>query len=86
MRNKYVKLSTNYFRRFLLELQENHRIIFKIKGDGIGVNEEIHNKLFVPNFTTKLTGMGFSILKYHRTILWKNHFHFGRDLRNNLHK
>ena len=39
---------------------ENNFII-EITDNGIGINEEIADKLFTPNFTTKSTGMGLGL-------------------------
>jgi len=37
------------------------RIIIEITDNGIGIDNELHEKLFVPNFTTKNTGMGLGL-------------------------
>ncbi|MDR3651715.1 MAG: ATP-binding protein [Paludibacter sp.] len=39
----------------------NNRIIIEITDNGIGIDNENHHKLFVPNFTTKTTGMGLGL-------------------------
>jgi signal transduction histidine kinase len=40
---------------------DNERIITEITDNGSGIDNELHNKLFVPNFTTKNTGMGLGL-------------------------
>lgn len=37
------------------------QVIIKITDNGIGIMEEVHDKLFAPNFTTKTTGMGLGL-------------------------
>jgi len=44
---------------FLEEL--NHMAIIKIKDNGRGIPDEVKDKLFVPNFTTKSSGMGLGL-------------------------
>ena len=45
-----------------INLQEiNEEIIIDIKDNGIGIESDIQDKLFVPNFTTKSTGMGLGL-------------------------
>jgi len=45
-----------------VNLQANSsQIIIDIKDNGIGIDDELRNKLFVPNFTTKNTGMGLGL-------------------------
>ncbi len=41
--------------------QNAKEIIIEIKDNGAGVPEELQDKLFVPNFTTKSTGMGLGL-------------------------
>jgi two-component system nitrogen regulation sensor histidine kinase NtrY len=36
-------------------------IVIEITDNGTGIESEIHDKLFVPNFTTKTTGMGLGL-------------------------
>ncbi|MDP4238787.1 MAG: ATP-binding protein [Bacteroidota bacterium] len=43
----------------LQEIDEN--VIIEITDNGIGIDSEIQDKLFVPNFTTKTTGMGLGL-------------------------
>jgi two-component system, NtrC family, nitrogen regulation sensor histidine kinase NtrY len=40
---------------------ENSRILIEISDNGSGIGNELHDKLFVPNFTTKNTGMGLGL-------------------------
>jgi signal transduction histidine kinase len=40
---------------------ESSRIIIEISDNGSGIGDELHDKLFVPNFTTKNTGMGLGL-------------------------
>ena len=39
----------------------NEEIIIDIKDNGVGIKSDIQDKLFVPNFTTKSTGMGLGL-------------------------
>ncbi|MFT3754128.1 MAG: ATP-binding protein [Paludibacter sp.] len=41
--------------------QEAERIMIEIKDNGVGIENELYDKLFVPNFTTKSTGMGLGL-------------------------
>jgi len=40
---------------------KNNIALIKIKDNGIGISEEVKNKLFIPNFTTKTSGMGLGL-------------------------
>ena len=46
-------------------IEEANQIVIQIIDNGIGIDNELHNKLFVPNFTTKKyrNGIGISHLK-----------------------
>jgi signal transduction histidine kinase len=39
----------------------NDEIVIEITDNGIGIESDIQEKLFVPNFTTKNTGMGLGL-------------------------
>ncbi len=41
--------------------KEDDSFIFSIKDNGLGIAKEVHNKIFVPNFTTKTAGMGLGL-------------------------
>jgi two-component system, NtrC family, nitrogen regulation sensor histidine kinase NtrY len=41
--------------------KEEDSFIFSIKDNGEGIANEVHNKIFVPNFTTKTAGMGLGL-------------------------
>jgi signal transduction histidine kinase len=41
--------------------QEKNEIIVQIKDNGIGINDEQKKMIFVPNFTTKTSGMGLGL-------------------------
>ena len=41
--------------------QLNEQVIITISDNGTGIQTDIHDKLFVPNFTTKNTGMGLGL-------------------------
>lgn len=41
--------------------QTDKQVIIYISDNGIGINDEVHEKLFNPNFTTKTTGMGLGL-------------------------
>ena len=42
-------------------IQQYGQIIITVSDNGSGIEPEIHDKLFVPNFTTKNTGMGLGL-------------------------
>ena len=42
-------------------VQEDSKIIISVKDNGKGVDEEVRDKIFKPNFTTKSTGMGLGL-------------------------
>jgi signal transduction histidine kinase len=42
-------------------VQENDRVIIKVSDNGIGISEEMREKVFVPNFTTKNSGTGLGL-------------------------
>jgi signal transduction histidine kinase len=51
-------------RHGLIEVEVDHgvkKVVVKIKDNGIGVSKEVQEKLFVPNFTTKTSGMGLGL-------------------------
>ncbi len=41
--------------------KENQQILISISDNGTGINEDIMDKIFVPNFTTKTGGMGLGL-------------------------
>jgi signal transduction histidine kinase len=41
--------------------QENHTLTISISDNGTGINDDILDKIFVPNFTTKTGGMGLGL-------------------------
>ncbi len=46
----------------IVEVNENDsRVVIKITDNGLGIDEEIQEKLFSPNFTTKSSGMGLGL-------------------------
>ncbi|MBD2744749.1 PAS domain-containing protein [Coleofasciculus sp. FACHB-1120] len=51
--------------RIRTEVQDNHQVVVRISDNGLGMTEEVHQKLFDPFFTTKPvgsgTGLGLSI-------------------------
>jgi signal transduction histidine kinase len=47
--------------RIALETDEDHRVMITISDNGKGIPEEIRDKLFQPNFTTKSGGMGMGL-------------------------
>ncbi len=40
---------------------KNNEVLIQIKDNGLGINEEVKEKLFTPNFTTKTSGMGLGL-------------------------
>ncbi|MFI5170768.1 MAG: sensor histidine kinase [Chitinophagales bacterium] len=46
----------------LITLQHiDHRALIKVKDNGVGITDEEKDKVFVPNFTTKSSGMGIGL-------------------------
>ncbi len=41
--------------------QQDHRVLVRIRDNGKGISEEERDKVFVPNFTTKSSGMGIGL-------------------------
>ncbi|HEY5592659.1 MAG TPA: ATP-binding protein [Paludibacter sp.] len=41
--------------------QKAEQVIVDITDNGVGIVDEVHDKLFAPNFTTKTTGMGLGL-------------------------
>ena len=44
-----------------LDVKDNEQTIISIKDNGNGIAEEMKTKLFIPNFTTKTSGMGLGL-------------------------
>jgi len=51
----------------LISESENHLFI-SVKDNGNGISVENQDKIFVPNFTTKNSGMGLGLAMVHRII------------------
>jgi two-component system, NtrC family, nitrogen regulation sensor histidine kinase NtrY len=43
------------------EILANNKILIKVKDNGDGIDEELHSKIFTPNFTTKTSGTGLGL-------------------------
>ena len=41
--------------------KNNSSVIVSVKDNGTGIDAEVMDKIFVPNFTTKTTGMGLGL-------------------------
>ncbi|RMG80768.1 MAG: HAMP domain-containing protein [Bacteroidetes bacterium] len=41
--------------------QKDDRVVIKVSDNGVGISEEMRNKVFVPNFTTKNSGTGLGL-------------------------
>jgi two-component system, NtrC family, nitrogen regulation sensor histidine kinase NtrY len=41
--------------------KQGHQFIVAVKDNGTGISDEVIDKIFVPNFTTKSTGMGLGL-------------------------
>ncbi|HET6990034.1 MAG TPA: HAMP domain-containing sensor histidine kinase, partial [Bacteroidia bacterium] len=41
--------------------KQNHSFIVAVKDNGTGIADEVFDKIFVPNFTTKTHGMGLGL-------------------------
>lgn len=41
--------------------QEEEKVIIKVSDNGVGISEEMRDKVFVPNFTTKSSGTGLGL-------------------------
>jgi signal transduction histidine kinase len=48
--------------------KEDNNFLIEIKDSGIGISEEQKDKIFVPNFTTKTTGMGLGLAMVKNSI------------------
>ncbi len=48
--------------------QNESTILIEIKDNGSGISEELNDKIFVPNFTTKSTGMGLGLAMVKKII------------------
>lgn len=46
----------------------NEEVIIKVKDNGTGISAENQDKIFVPNFTTKNSGMGLGLAMVHKII------------------
>jgi two-component system, NtrC family, nitrogen regulation sensor histidine kinase NtrY len=48
----------------IIEVEETlagNKILIKVKDNGDGIDEELHSKIFTPNFTTKTSGTGLGL-------------------------
>ena len=45
----------------LSAIEENHKLVLKIKDNGKGISPEILDKIFVPFFSTKTSGSGIGL-------------------------
>jgi signal transduction histidine kinase len=50
----------------------NNNIIIKLKDNGIGIDESIQSKIFMPNFTTKTSGTGLGLAMCKRIVEQSN--------------
>ena len=41
--------------------KKNNHVLISVKDNGTGISDEVVDKIFVPNFTTKTTGMGLGL-------------------------
>ncbi|MFD2514287.1 ATP-binding protein [Pontibacter locisalis] len=51
-----------------LQVQPDNSVLISIKDNGSGIPEEIRNKVFIPNFSTKYTGSGIGLAVAKRGI------------------
>jgi len=42
-------------------ISKGHQYILEVRDNGVGIPEDMHDKIFVPNFTTKSTGTGLGL-------------------------
>ena len=62
MKNAIQSIPDERAGEILISLQNNNEgINIDIKDNGVGIKSDIQDKLFVPNFTTKSTGMGLGL-------------------------
>jgi signal transduction histidine kinase len=41
--------------------KEDHKIVIEVRDNGSGIPEELRDKIFTPNFSTKTSGMGLGL-------------------------
>jgi signal transduction histidine kinase len=46
----------------------DQKVLIKVKDNGVGIPDELKNKLFTPNFTTKSSGMGLGLSIVKRVV------------------
>jgi two-component system, NtrC family, nitrogen regulation sensor histidine kinase NtrY len=62
IKNAFQAIPQERVGKVLIEtLNYSTMVIIKVTDNGIGIPEEIQHKLFVPNFTTKSSGMGLGL-------------------------
>jgi len=62
LKNAIQAIPENRIGEINVDLQtDSERIYIEIKDNGIGIENDLYDKLFVPNFTTKNTGMGLGL-------------------------
>jgi len=62
LKNALEAIPENREGKIIAEITEtDQKITIKISDNGIGIPDEMKNKLFVPNFTTKNAGMGLGL-------------------------
>ena len=47
--------------KLLSEMDERGRVIIKVVDNGVGINEDVHEKIFIPFFSTKKEGSGIGL-------------------------
>jgi len=62
IKNAIQSIPENRQGRIEVEISTSHRqVVIHISDNGMGIPEDIRDKLFIPNFTTKSTGMGLGL-------------------------
>ena len=62
IKNAIQAIPNNVEGKILVEVSsEESLLLVKISDNGVGISEDKKDKIFVPNFTTKSTGMGLGL-------------------------
>ncbi len=69
VKNSIQSIPSDRFGKIVLEIDKDlNNAVIRIKDNGSGIPNEIQEKMFVPNFTTKTSGMGLGLAITKRII------------------